>query len=1658
MLNVFWTQFRALTKKNLIVIRNHWLLNIIRFLLLPIVFALFFSYAFEIFTFPNNLGFGTPAPIAPLSETWTEGTIYYVDATNTSTSRVPEFISSFVTSANLSPAQQSRLKPLASRDEVGKACPGNFRLVSQCFAVLIFDYIPLSVNDIHALTYTMRIDAGRRMVNIPNHSSDTERVTLPLQWAVDKTGMEFMGLKGVQVPQEWPYTKQSNKEAQHYRRLSYVRTVESLMVLVFSLAFIIIVYQLSGSFVEECASGLSSLMHVMGCSSTARLLSWYFTMTFFHAPGWIATAVIWHFRVFTESNLLLLILLHIIYGFSITSFSLVACLPFRKSPQLAAIGTTFLTILFTIISLFIPITPSSAAISTLALPPSFYVFAIRAVSRFEKNQRPAQALLTRGEYDARILGWTIVVGSLNIFLWLLVAGLAEKWMLDPSAGNFRFMLRRLYRRMLPGRGPRVEFELLESDEPHMPIVTSKPYSTSSAITLDGLTKKFPAARWSAPEYTAVRDLTMAIPSRGIFVLLGANGSGKSTTLKMISGLEKQTSGKIEFGEDAYQVTEKGRLPTRKSKRSLGLVPQKDILFPELTCYQTLRFWHDIKLSHMPGSSNPFETAGESVKQLLDDCDLGAKMHASAATLSGGQKRRLQLAAGLVGGSKIVLVDEATSGVDPLSRRAIWKALGKAKHGRCIVFTTHFLDEADLLADEVAVLVAPGKLLAQGSPVSLKSKLGDGYAVHVTRTPDAPASFDESVLSAIRRHAPLASLDCNERDTYLLHSKDAETVGFVLDELEETKGKLGLASYDVKGTTLEGVFLKLLNSEEEHEKPSPRTELELKPYDSAVSIHSDATEETLIGRDSSVGIGKKLDTLALSDGRKTSPFRQALTGFHKRLLIFRRSWFACALMIGVGIAGSCGPLMFMKNRVNTCALDDRTEQMVPLYLPGARFVPGSWITDNVPETWYPVIAPPDLLQVLGSSDLPQKKVPDSAAFNQAIQQMYTNLSLGGLEVYNGQATFAWEASPGSFGGSALLNLASNVLLGSAFGQNGTGPQIFASYQGLPGTRMANIGMAAKWEGFFSATMGVWPAFLALYVSAERRSSVQAMQLSNGMTPAGLWMGHLLFDLPWITLIVTVVVVILGTVSNQFYALAALWVVLELYGVAGALVAYLVSTFAKSPIVAFAIAGGYNALMSLLYGSAYILAMTYTQPAHSESALQVVRYEPGVFSDYTLSLLSPIVSVVRAAILSVNLFSILCDGLGNFSSTSPFSMSKFGGPIVYLVGWIIFLFSLLLWLEYGKPVPSWLRRKDNTEAFHSDLEGLVAHTGMFGAEVRAEAERVHRSHDALRVLDVSKKFPGGFTAVNDLSFGVHNETFALLGPNGAGKTTTFNMIRGDIRPSRGDIEVCGKSIVHDQADARLGLGVTPQFTAADSQLTVKEHLMIYGSLKGLHGKELKRNVDLLMEATALTRYADRFATKLSGGNGRKLSLALSLIGNPRVLLIDEYSTGVDAATKRAMWKTLQRVSHGKAVIITTHSMEEAAALSSRIGIFAKRMLAIGTLDALASRFSTYEVHFAARTPQETIRARILMSRLPGARQAEDLATRYEVPIGQTSLAELFKTLSNQQVGDDESDDGTRLEYTVERIGLESVFLKVIQERDDDVKSSSTSISRPRYSWRF
>lgn len=195
----------------------------------------------------------------------------------------------------------------------------------------------------------------------------------------------------------------------------------------------------------------------------------------------------------------------------------------------------------------------------------------------------------------------------------------------------------------------------------------------------------------------------------------------------------------------------------------------------------------------------------------------------------------------------------------------------------------------------------------------------------------------------------------------------------------------------------------------------------------------------------------------------------------------------------------------------------------------------------------------------------------------------------------------------------------------------------------------------------------------------------------------------------------------------------------------------------------------------------------------------------------------------------------------------------------------------------------------------------------------------------------------------------------------------------------------------------LACTNIFLAMD-QMTVVEHLRFYARVRGI--ADIEHNVNAVIRAVGLQAFSSRMAAKLSGGNKRKLSLGIALIGNPTVLLLDEPSSGMDAAAKRVMWKTLAAVVPGRSLLLTTHSMEEADALADRAGIMAKRMLAMGTSEHLRRRFGgAYYVHLVMKSAPHTSEAEIEAVRLwigaefPGA-TFEDKTyhgqIRFSVPI--------------------------------------------------------------------
>ncbi|OQR89087.1 ATP-binding Cassette (ABC) Superfamily, partial [Achlya hypogyna] len=230
--------------------------------------------------------------------------------------------------------------------------------------------------------------------------------------------------------------------------------------------------------------------------------------------------------------------------------------------------------------------------------------------------------------------------------------------------------------------------------------------------------------------------------------------------------------------------------------------------------------------------------------------------------------------------------------------------------------------------------------------------------------------------------------------------------------------------------------------------------------------------------------------------------------------------------------------------------------------------------------------------------------------------------------------------------------------------------------------------------------------------------------------------------------------------------------------------------------------------------------------------------------------------------------------------------------------------------------------------------------FEPDVAAEAARVasgHAAGDAVVLHKLHKQYGREKVALHELSLGIaKGECFGYLGINGAGKSTTLQILHGALAPSSGAVAVNGHALPAGLRQARAATGYCPQFDALHDLLTVEEELELYARLKGV--VNVAGAVEAKLAQFGLQPFRAKRTQGLSGGNKRKVSTAIALLGDPALLLLDEPSTGMDPAARRAMWDVIVGVLSEKrcAVVLTTHSMEECQALCTRIGILVSGQL--------------------------------------------------------------------------------------------------------------------------
>ncbi|KAI8610816.1 hypothetical protein BC830DRAFT_1143991 [Chytriomyces sp. MP71] len=345
-------------------------------------------------------------------------------------------------------------------------------------------------------------------------------------------------------------------------------------------------------------------------------------------------------------------------------------------------------------------------------------------------------------------------------------------------------------------------------------------------------------------------------------------------------------------------------------------------------------------------------------------------------------------------------------------------------------------------------------------------------------------------------------------------------------------------------------------------------------------------------------------------------------------------------------------------------------------------------------------------------------------------------------------------------------------------------------------------------------------------------------------------------------------------------------------------------------------------------------------------------------------------------------------------------------------------------------------DESETKYEDIDVKAEKTRIEMLDYPKDAPLVI-SH--MRKVYPSRKGLGPKFAVKDVSFAAEiGQVFGLLGPNGAGKTTLISILTGLYTPSSGHGIMAGYDLRADSTDICKVMGICPQFDILWEDLTVEEHLYFYARMKGATKQVEDAYVNQALANVSLTSLRFRLSKRLSGGEKRRLSIAIALIGTPKVVFLDEPTTGLDPEVRRLIWSIVHEAKKDKAVILTTHSMEEAEALCHRIGIMAK-----GTMRCLANSLRLKELYgtgfrlFFNTMAQDTVGAsKWVEGLLPSGFHKVDAfttMTSYEFPSTQSAISSIF---SSMEAG--KAKNGI-LDWGISQTSLEDVFIKIISEDD-------------------
>ncbi|KAI5101655.1 ATP-binding cassette sub-family A member 1 isoform X2 [Silurus meridionalis] len=1285
---------------------------------------------------------------------------------------------------------------------------------------------------------------------------------------------------------------------------------------------------------------------------------------------------------------------------------------------------------------------------------------------------------------------------------------------------------------------------------------------------------------------AVNHLNLKFYEGQITSFLGHNGAGKTTTMSILTGLFPPTAGTVYIkGKDI-------RTDMDIIRRTLGVCPQHNVLFPMLTVEEHVWFYGRLK-----GMSSA--EVKEEMASLLEDVGLLFKRHEQTRNLSGGMQRKLSVAIAFIGGSKVVVLDEPTAGVDPYSRRGIWDLLLKYRKDRTIILSTHYMDEADLLGDRIAI-ISQGKLCCCGSPLFLKARLGTGYYLTIVKkeihclTPSSTsvANLSASTLmkeshSSMSDDTGLGNEICGSDVSGLLalaqhhiagirlvkdvgreavinfpHAASEDgTLALFLAELEKHQSEFGIVSYGLSDTTLEEIFLKV--AEDTGVDADPEEGVGEKPED----WDTDANETDPLS--TNVQRGMTLTGWGLTRQQLRALFTKRL----KYALRSRRGFIAQVVLPAVFVLvallfslivppfGKYPPLelqpwmygeqytffsndvpenpeiqnllhalldppgfgtkcmesqmenqcdvneagtVFLRPQISyktwqlynqanwtneqtspgcECSTED-VRRMLPECPAGAGGLPppqikrptgdllqnltGRNISDYLIKT-YPQILKKSMKTKkwvnefryggfsLGTETLPGCTVLPFICqhllilVNSSLDQLLDRLP-GLLTRLSSQNNVkVWFNNKGWHAMVSFVNIMNNGLLRASlppgpergkYGITAYNHPLNLTKEQLTEMALMTTSVDVLVSICVIFAMSFVPASFVLFLIEERVSKSKHLQFVSGVKPILYWTANFIWDMLNYTVPATMVVLIFISFQQQSYVseknLPALVLLLLLYGWSITPLMYPASFVFSVPSTAYVVLTSINLFIGI-NGSIATFVLELFVDEHLNEVNRILKKVFLIFPHFCLG--RGLIDMAKNQAIS-DAFK----RLGNKQTLEPLAWDFVGKNLFAMAveGVVFFIFTVLLQYKFFIRFRLW-------------SDPVLPPLGPEDEDVANERKRVKSNNtreDILTVKDLSKVYKAGKRpAVNQLCLSIpRGECFGLLGVNGAGKTSTFRMLTGDTTITYGDAFLNNYSVLNDMDSVHQLMGYCPQFDAINDLLTGREHLEFYARLRGVPEPYVAKVSRWGVKKLGLTQYAEQEAGGYSGGNKRKLSTAISFIGAPPVVFLDEPTTGMDPKAKRFLWNCiLSVIREGRAVVLTSHSMEECEALCTRMAIMVNgRFQCLGSVQHLKNRFGdgyTINLRLSASSPEPCPVDAYIQSCFPGIelKERHHNVLQYQLPTHACSLAHVFDILSNN------SEELGIAEYSVSQTTLDQVFVNFAKEQmDDDGQLREVSIN--------